>query len=464
MKYSSKTYLLILIDFISSSIGWILFYCFRKIYIEKTEIVLTTPFYLGVAITPLLWMSIYSLQGTYINVRKNYRIVIITKSIIATLIGTMILFFTLILDDKIPNYTSLYYSFLALFSLHFLSISIPRYIFTSWQVKNIQKRRDGFKTLLIGSGDKAEQIFNEINNLILSNGNDIIGFINTNNITNNKTSLPNNLGTITNLKEIINSQKIEEVIIALESEEHHLLNYLISLLSGCGIIVKIIPDDYDLLSGSLKSTNLFDVLLFEIPLNTMPQWQKSTKRILDIIIAFFSILLLSPIYLIIAFGVKKSSFGPIFYTQERIGKNGTKFNIIKFRTMYLDSEKNGPQLSSTHDNRITPFGKFLRKTRLDEFPQFINVLKGDMSLVGPRPERQFFIDKISEREPQYLQLTSVKPGITSWGVVKFGYAENIDQMIQRMKYDLLYLKNRSLALDFKIMFYTFITIIKAKGK
>jgi lipopolysaccharide/colanic/teichoic acid biosynthesis glycosyltransferase len=177
-----------------------------------------------------------------------------------------------------------------------------------------------------------------------------------------------------------------------------------------------------------------------------------------------SLIILFPFFIIIAIGIKKTSKGPLFFLQERIGINGIPFKIIKFRTMYLDSEKNGPQLSSSNDHRITKFGKLLRKTRIDEFPQFINVIKGEMSLVGPRPERQFYIDQIALREPLFLQLSIVKPGITSWGQVKFGYAESVEQMIQRMRFDLLYLKNRSLALDFKIMFYTIITILKAKGK
>jgi lipopolysaccharide/colanic/teichoic acid biosynthesis glycosyltransferase len=162
--------------------------------------------------------------------------------------------------------------------------------------------------------------------------------------------------------------------------------------------------------------------------------------------------------------VRLSSPGRIFYLQERIGLNGKPFKIIKFRTMYENSEKLGPQLSSENDNRITPIGRFMRKTRLDEFPQFINVLKGDMALVGPRPERQFYIDQIAQIDPQFLHLTKVRPGITSWGQVKFGYAENVEQMLLRMKYDLIYLKNRSLALDIKILFYTVLIVLKAKGK
>lgn len=464
MKHFLNKYSLLVIDLLSSSLSWILFYCFRKIFIEEVQIEYTNSFYIGVFIIPLFWILIYTLQGTYIHIKKLFRIKIITLTIVGNLIGSVLIFFLLLLDDYIPNYETLYYSFLALFSIHLFIISIPRYIFTSIIVRRIQNRKSGFKTLIIGNLNKATQIYKEISGLKISNGNQIIGFINTNNSVSSYNDLPKHLGDLSSIKDVIQKNKIEEVIIAIENEEHSLLNRLIALFSGVGITIKIIPDDYDLLSGSLKSTNLFDVLLFEIPSNTMPVWQKSVKRMIDIIISLFSLLLLSPLYIIISIGVKKSSIGPVFYSQERIGKNGMKFDIIKFRTMYIDSEKDGPQLSSTHDNRITPFGRFLRKTRLDEFPQFINVLKGDMSLVGPRPERQFFIDKISEREPHYLQLTSVKPGITSWGVVKFGYAENIDQMIQRMKYDLLYIKNMSLALDFKIMFYTFITIIKAKGK
>jgi lipopolysaccharide/colanic/teichoic acid biosynthesis glycosyltransferase len=196
----------------------------------------------------------------------------------------------------------------------------------------------------------------------------------------------------------------------------------------------------------------------------MPYWQRAVKRLMDILFSFFALICLIPFFIFSAIAVKLSSLGPIFFLQDRVGRDGKCFKIIKFRTMYTDAEKAGPQLSSEGDPRITPIGRFMRKTRLDEFPQFLNVLLGQMSLVGPRPERQFYIDQIVEIEPQYMHLTRVRPGITSWGQVKYGYAENVEQMLQRMKFDLIYMKNRSLALDLKIMFYTVIIVFKAQGK
>ena len=221
---------------------------------------------------------------------------------------------------------------------------------------------------------------------------------------------------------------------------------------------------FDLLSGSVKMTNIFGALLIEVNEEIMPFWQFVIKRLMDIFVSMIAMLILLPVYLVLAILVKTSSDGPIFFLQERIGKHGKPFNIIKFRTMYTNAEKAGPQLSSSTDNRITKIGRFMRQVRLDEIPQFWNVLKGEMSLVGPRPERQYFIDRICEKEPQFVQLNKVKPGITSWGQVKFGYAENVDEMIQRMKFDLLYLKNMSIAIDLKIMLYTIIIVLKGSGK
>jgi lipopolysaccharide/colanic/teichoic acid biosynthesis glycosyltransferase len=170
------------------------------------------------------------------------------------------------------------------------------------------------------------------------------------------------------------------------------------------------------------------------------------------------------VYAFTAVMVKLSSPGPVFYSQERIGRFGHPFRIYKFRSMYTDAEKQGPSLSSDHDPRITPWGRFMRKVRLDELPQFWNVIKGDMSIVGPRPERQFFIDQIVQIAPHYRHLHRVRPGLTSLGQVKYGYAETVPQMVERLKFDILYIENMSMAMDFRVLLYTLKIIIEGRGK
>ena len=196
----------------------------------------------------------------------------------------------------------------------------------------------------------------------------------------------------------------------------------------------------------------------------MPNWQRVVKRAFDVSASLFALLLLFPVYVWLACAVKLSSKGPVFYRQERVGRFGLPFHIIKFRTMKVDAESGTPLLSFGDDPRITSSGKWMRKLRFDELPQFWNVLIGEMSLVGPRPERQYFIDKIKERAPHYTHLQKVRPGITSWGQVKYGYAENLDQMLERLRFDIIYIENMTLALDMKILFYTVLTVIKGSGK
>jgi len=196
----------------------------------------------------------------------------------------------------------------------------------------------------------------------------------------------------------------------------------------------------------------------------MQDWQKIIKRILDILMALAGLLCLSPLLLFCAIKVKLSSRGPVLYLQERIGFKGKAFTIYKFRSMYHHAEKDGPALSSDHDPRITPWGRTMRKWRLDELPQLWNILKGQMSMVGPRPERRFYIDQILKQSPDFNRLLEVKPGLTSWGMVEFGYAENTGEMLTRMKYDLMYVDNLSLSLDFRILFLTLQIILLGKGK
>jgi exopolysaccharide biosynthesis polyprenyl glycosylphosphotransferase len=220
---------------------------------------------------------------------------------------------------------------------------------------------------------------------------------------------------------------------------------------------------YDILTGRVRMSAILGVPLIQISHQLMPAWQENIKNIIDIVISLVALIILSPLCIFLIIGVKLSSRGPIFYSHERIGRYGKPFTIYKFRSMYVNAELNGPELSSKNDTRITKFGRFMRKSRLDEIPNFFNVIKGDMSLVGPRPERKYFIEKITKRAPHYLHLLKVKPGITSWGQVKFGYAEDVDQMVKRLKYDMIYLDNMSLYVDIKIIIYTLLTIVRRKG-
>ncbi len=451
-------------DFLTAALSWALFYYYRKTNIEHEEFSFNETFYYGILIIPALWLLFYTLQGTYQDVRRLYRLKILSYTAFATIFGSIVLFFALLIDDDVNTYFNYYRSLLTLALLHFGFTFFSRLVITSILVKRIHSRKDGFKTLLIGGSEKAVAIYQEIEGIEKGGGNQFVGFVNLNGIDKLLENKIPYLGHVDQLEEIIANYHIEEIIIALESTEHERLKNIISRINGENIVIKVLPDMYDILSGSVKLNNIFGALLMEVNAEVMPYWQRVAKRLFDIFFSVIAIILLIPVYIFLTIAVKISSPGPILFFQERIGLNGKPFKIIKFRTMYVDAEKTGPQLSSTDDPRITPIGKFMRKARLDEFPQFFNVLKGDMSLVGPRPERQFFIDQIKVREPQFLELTKVRPGITSWGQVKYGYAENVDQMIQRMKFDLLYLRNRSIALDLKILMHTVLIIVKAKGK
>jgi exopolysaccharide biosynthesis polyprenyl glycosylphosphotransferase len=458
------TFILIAIDWAFSCAGWALFYYFRKTNIENDVFSVNATFYLGILLVPVVWIFIYLLQGTYHNVRRLHRLKVINLTFIGTFFGVVILFFLLLIDDEITRYQQYYKLLFALFTIQFFLVLIPRFLTVSYIVKQIHARKAGFKTLIIGGSDKAVAIYDEIQELPKGIGLDFVGFININGIDKLLEDRIEYLGHIDQVETILQEFQIEEVIIALESKEHDRIKTIISRLAAREVRIRILPDMYDILSGTVEMNNIFGALLLDVNSEVMPVWQRSVKRALDIVASLVSLLVFTPMFIVLAVLVKTSSSGPVFFLQERIGKNGRPFQIIKFRTMVVNAEASGPQLSSSNDPRITSIGSFMRKTRLDEFPQFYNVLVGDMSLVGPRPERQFYIDQIVKIEPQYLELNQVRPGITSWGQVKYGYAENVDQMLDRMKFDLLYLKNRSLSLDIKIMLYTILIIFRGSGK
>ncbi|MEI6313025.1 MAG: sugar transferase [Bacteroidota bacterium] len=463
-------YIYVILDLLAAAISWTLLYVFRKYFVEDLQtpigvILSETRYYQGLLVVSLFWINLFYVSGTYVNVYRKSRIKEIIKTFVISLIGCTIIFFGLILDDIVKDYTSYYISASFLFACQFLLTLFFRLIVLNYSKMQLRRGTVFFNTLIIGSNHNAVNLYNSLIDVKKSTGNKFIGFVEVNNRSANglKEFIPQ-LGSVDHIKSIIQKNQVEEVIIAIETQEHHQINEIINELADTETVIKIIPDMYDILSGFAKMNNVLGDALIEIYPDLMPRWEKNVKRIIDIVASSIAILLLLPVYIFTAIKVKLSSPGDILYKQERIGINGKPFFIYKFRSMFVDAESNGPALSSKNDARITNWGKIMRKWRLDEIPQFFNVLIGDMSLVGPRPERKYFIDQIIQQAPHYKHISKVKPGITSLGMVKYGYAENVEEMIQRLKFDIIYIENISIILDIKILFYTISTVIQGRGK
>ena len=408
---------------------------------------------------------IYYITGFYKNIFRRSRLIELGQTLTTSIAGVVIIFFTLILDDFIQSYKDNYELFFVLFLAHFAITYTFRLIFTSQTIHKIHKRELGFNTLIVGSNEKALKIYNEINNQKIPDGNMFTGFVSLEN--NNDSILSGKLpklGQVSDILDIIAKHKIEEVIIAIETSEHKRLSEILTIIENRQVTIWGIPDLYDFLSGTVKTDTMYGSPLIKISNGLMPAWEENTKRLLDVFLSSVASIIFLTVFAILAIIIKTTSKGPVLYKQERVGRFGKPFNIYKLRSMYTGAENGTPALSSENDERITKIGKFMRRTHLDEIPQFYNVIIGDMSLVGPRPERQYYIDQIVKKAPHYTHLHKLRPGITSWGQVRYGYASNVEEMLERLPYDMIYLKNISLYIDFKILIYTVLVSLKGRGK
>ncbi len=458
-----------LLDYIATLIAWQLFNIYRFYEVRSTVyfntlgdfLINTKAILMGVGM-PLFWLIVYFYFGYYAKPRQKNHTSDLLSTLFSTLAGSLIIFFAVIINDYPEQYTLYYRVFAGLFLIHFFCTWFVRFLQTSRLLNLHAEGKVGINVLIIGSGKVAGKLSRQMQQTKNSSAYLLKGFIRVNS-EEKAVAEQDILGDTEQLKEIIKEQRIEALILATDRQDSDYTEGLLKQLYVYHLDILSVIHKQDLLFSNITLYSLPGVPLKYLSPTQLKPWEQNLKRSTDILVSVLGLLVLSPLFVFLALRIRLESAGPILYRQERLGKEMKPFTILKFRTMFAHSEPEGPLLSSLNDERITPFGRFLRKYRLDELPQLWNVLKGEMSLVGPRPERRFYVERIVDQAPQYYLVYRVKPGITSLGMVKYGYADSVEKMIERLEYDLIYLKNQSLLMDLKILIFTFKPIALGKG-
>jgi exopolysaccharide biosynthesis polyprenyl glycosylphosphotransferase len=476
---------LLLGDFLALNLAWFTYYWVRmhsgwfntkELYITHSYLLPTSLFIYGMWMLAFLFFGLY--RTWYVRPIFDEIITVLKTLALGTLAFLIIFFWEPISDIDSPVRNDprilvlLYFGITSLFVISFRLI-------TRYTKRRLLEAGIGLRpSLIVGDVYKAKELAQRIAHYPRL-GYDVIGYVSTNGVLMHPSEsfriqirkgsvlerTIEHVGSIGELEKITSDLKIKEVIIALDSSDHGSLIQVIGRLAKYNVGIKIAPDLYDIVSGQARTREIYGFPLIDINPELQRPWEEAAKRFLDTIVSFCVLLIGAPIWLLTALAVRITSKGPIIYSQERIGKNGAIFHIYKFRSMRINAEQSGPQWASKNDPRVTPIGRFLRKSHLDEVPQFWNVLKGDMSLVGPRPERQFFIEKLTEEIPYYTRRLKVRPGITGlYQAMVDKYDENIDDVKDRVRYDLMYIESMSFRLDIKILFRTVYMMLRGKGQ
>jgi exopolysaccharide biosynthesis polyprenyl glycosylphosphotransferase len=429
------------------------------------EMLIMPELFIPILIIYFYWVIIFTTVGMYRTWFAASRFDEISTLFKASFVGIFILFIAIFLDDYYHGVQTgtriLIFIYWAIF---LFLVSSGRIFIRSFQRNLLIKGFGRRNALIVGFNKKG----NEVHDQILEHpalGIDVKGYVSLRNKS--KEDLYKNvsvIGSVNEIQNLIDLTEAKEVILALERDDH---DFLVDIITKCepkNVGMKIVPDLYEILSGQARTSQIYGIPLIDIMPQLMPEWEKKLKRVLDIIVSLLILIVSSPVIFITSLAIKIDSKGPIFFKQERCGMNNKNFRILKFRSMVHDAEKmTGPVWSQKDDPRITHVGKIIRKLRIDEIPQMYNVLKGEMSLVGPRPERPFFVEKLSEQIPYYKRRLKVRPGITGWAQVKHKYDESIEDVKIKLRYDLFYIENISLRMDFKILFRTIFVVLFARG-
>ena len=454
------------LDFLILLASWFVFHAFFSEQITL-HLAINKVNVLGAGIlVSVYWLVAFVLAGMYKSLYLISRLDEFLRVVKGVLFGGLVLylFWDLFLFMDRSSHLPLIFGY---WGVVFGATVANRFIIRSIQRYFAQLGRGLHRTLIVGTGLNAKMAYDDlVRNKIL--GMEVLGYIQVNGNEPHPESgiTPNDIiGKLKDIDDIIRQYKVQDVLVAVESDGQEDLVAIISKLDNPDVRIKLLPDFYQIVSGLSKTNQIFGMPIIEISPEPMPLWEKAVKRMVDLGLSVIILLVSFPFLLLVAILIRMSSPGPIIFRQERVGRNGKHFTMYKFRTMVQDAEKTtGPMWAQKNDPRITPLGYWMRKLRIDEIPQLYNVIRGQMSLVGPRPERPHFVEQFKRQIPLYTRRLRVRPGITGWAQVKWKYDSSLDDVKEKTKYDLYYVENISLRMDLKIIINTLITMVKAKGQ